>query len=154
MITTMAMVKIIGRLYDKASTVPPTTATAGVVGEILLDTETGLSYELVGVAGSVYTWEQSVAYDLIITETIKKAEVDYLRIRGVPFDTDDGDIVYPSGAQYTAAEMVCYLIGLGDYFGRGANTDTLNGRSTTYEQKVLGYPMSITNSIERFQAAV
>lgn len=157
MITTMALVKLLGKLYDKAGASAPTTSTVGELFDVYLDTATGLSYELTAITDGqpvVYTWTPDTSRDTEIAIFIARAESDYLEIRGVPFDVDESDdIVYPTGADSTAAEMVCYLSGIGRYDGRGKSDESLSGRAATYDRKLHGYPVSIVGAIRRYQSA-
>jgi hypothetical protein len=154
MITTLALVKTIGQLFDKSGEGAPTTATVGQVGDVYMDTATGLSYECKGFVTPNYIWEADLTFDAIINIYIQKAENDYLLIRGIPFAVEDGDIVYPDAADLVAAEMVCYNAGYGQFFGRGVTHESLNGRVATYDQKLYGYPLAIVGSIKRYQAVV
>jgi hypothetical protein len=157
MITTMAEVKTLARLFNKSGSGAPTTATVGVLGDVYMDTDDGLTYELTAIATTPsvsYTWTADTELDAEITMNISRAESDYLRIRGIPFELDDDEIVYPTSANYVAAEMVCYLSGIGRLGGRGKQIESLGGRSSNYEQKILGYPISIVGTIERYQSLV
>jgi hypothetical protein len=152
MITTLATVKILARIPDIFGTGEPTTATAGEIGDIYMDNDTGLTYELTSIVTAVYTWVPFVKYDMIIELAIDRVERDYLQLRGIDFDLDsNGDIVYPDGSIFTSAEMVCYILGLGTYEGRGAKSEALQGRSAQYDDKILGYPHSIIGGIRRYQ---
>jgi outer membrane protein assembly factor BamB len=153
MITTLATVKTLARLYDISGDGVPTNATVATLGQIYMDTATGLTYELT-VDTPTKVWTPDTAQDLLIQLAITRAEVCYLRIRNRAFDLDDDDnTVYPDGADFTAAEMVCSILSLGDYDGRGKSSEGLAGRSATYEQKLSGYPVSIVGSIRRFVGA-
>lgn len=157
-ITTMATVKTIARIANVYAATAPTTATVGVLGDVYLNTATGLTYELTAIVttpSTSYTWTADTSIDAEIALQITRAEVDYLRIRGIDFELDDDEeIVYPSGAEITAAEMVCYLMGIGRITGRGKSAESLGGRSSNYEQKIFGYPLSIISTIERYQSAI
>lgn len=159
-ITTMATVKTIARIANVYAATAPTTATVGVLGDVYLNTATGLTYELTAIVttpSTSYTWTADTSLDSEIALQITRAEVDYLRIRGIPFEltTDETPaIIYPDGSSITAAEMVCYLMGIGRIAGRGKNAESLGGRSSNYEQKIFGYPLSIISTIERYQSAV
>ena len=153
MITTLALVKTIARLYDRSGEGVPTNDTVATLGQIYMDTATGLTYELT-VDTPTKVWTPDTSYDLLISLAITRAEVDYLRIRNRSFDLDEAEeIVYPDGSDFTAAEMVCSILSLGDYDGRGKSGEGLAGRSATYEQKLSGYPVSIVGSIRRFVGA-
>lgn len=162
-ITTLAEVKIIADEFTRAESEDPTSASVGVIGDIWLnndplDANYGATWELnaiVTVPSTSYTWTRLTAIDAKVTAKIARAEQDYLAIRGVPFDTDDnGYIDYPDGASDVAAEMVCYLLGLGVYEGRGAASESLMGRSVNYDAKIHGYPRSIVGTIVRYQSVV
>lgn len=157
-ITTIAQVKLLGKLYDIIGNAIPTTATVGEVGDIYLDYSSDLSYVCTAVnAGPpvTYTWVVDISKDYEISLFIARAESDYLNIRGVAFDVDSlGATVYPSGADSTAAEMVCYLSGIGRYDGRGKKDESLSGRSASYDDKIHGYPRSIVGTIKRYQSAL
>ena len=154
MIATMADVKILAELYTKLGNGTPTTATTGELGDIYVDIDSesatyGNSYLLTDITGGVYTWEQDTTDDARIGLFLRRAEQDYLRIRGREFDVDDDDdTVYPDGADLVGAEMVCYL--LGAYEGRGKTAE----RYKSYEKKYMGYPYSIVGQIERFVGVV
>lgn len=156
-ITTMAEVKTLARIANRYASTAPTTATVGVIGDVLLDTVTGLTYELTSITTgpTTYVWTADTSLDREITLMIDRAEVDYLRIRGIDFETDDSDAtVYPDAADMVAAEMVCYLMGIGRLNGRGKTDEQLGGRRSNYERKIFGYPISIVGNIERFQSAI
>lgn len=143
MITDKTTVKILARIPDATGEGEPTTA--GEVGDIYLDVDTGLTYEWDGEA-----WVEDTEFDDIINLHLLRVELDYLKIRGIPYDTLDNDPVYPEGSKVVAAEMVCYLAGLGDYEGRGKASEALAGRSLSYDAKIYGYPAGIVGSIERY----
>lgn len=157
-ITTLAAVKTAAELYNRTQTGAPTTATSGVVGDMLMDTDSGITYELTSIvvvvspASTTYNWTEQTAIDTKINAKLTRVEQDYLAIRGLPFDTDDsGDTVYPTGSSDTAAEMVCYLLELGRYQGRGNTQETEDKIQKTYDPKWHGYPLGIVGCIERFQ---
>lgn len=152
-ITNLYTVKLLARLYDKIGTGAPTTATVGAVGEIYVDDATGLSYECTVVADPLYTWVAFTDDDTEISYFITKAEQDYLRIRGRAFATDDDDeTVYPDDAESTAAEMVCYLMGIGRYTGRGKGSEGMADRNAAYDDKISGYRRDIVSPIKRYLA--
>lgn len=157
-ITTLAAVKTAAELYNRTQSGAPTTATSGVVGDMLMDTATGKTYELTSITvvvsppSTAYNWTEQTAIDTKISTKITRAEQDYLAIRGLPFDKDALDAtVYPTGSSDTAAEMVCYLLELGRYQGRGNTAETEDKIQKTYDAKWNGYPLSIVGCIERFQ---
>lgn len=152
-ITDLAIVKTVSKMYDITGIIAPTVATVGEVGDIYLDTVTGLTYECTEVAaGPVYTWTADTSDDALINLYIEKAELTYLRIRGIDFETDDDDnIVYPDGADTTAAEMVCYLMGYGEFTGRGNVSENLGGKSKTADKKIFGFPIDIVGDIQPYQ---
>jgi hypothetical protein len=156
-ITTSAIVKGLAGYYTKSGTTAPTTSTVGAVGDLYLvtdGTDSGKSYFLTAIVtdpSTSYTWTQDLTYDYQIGLMITKAENDYLELRGVPFETDDGDeTVYPTGSDVVAGEMVCYLIGIGQYEGRHRIGEGLAGASATYDPKLGGYPRSISSQIKRY----
>ena len=143
MITDMATVKTLARIPETTGEGVPTDEAGA--GDIYMDTDTGLTYEYDGTA-----WQPYTEFDGIILLQLAKVEADYLRIRGVPFEVEDGDPVYPDGSNVTAAEMVCYLTGIGDYEGRGKQSEGLAGRSASFDSKIFGYPASIVGTIKRY----
>ena len=146
MITNLQTVKTLADLFDFSGEGEPTTATEGTLHSVYMDEDTGKTWELESIAdGPIYNWVQ-VQGDAKIELFIQRAESDYEVIRGLPFGE-----TYPDEAGLTAGEMVCYLMGLGDYLGRGNQAESLSGRSATYDQKINGYPVSIVGGIERFQ---
>ncbi len=155
-ITTMAKVKTVSRMYDKTGIVAPTGATVGEVGDIYLDTVTGLTYECTAIAaGPSYTWTAETSDDALVTLYIDKAENTYLKIRGIAFELDDDDnTVYPDGSDITAAEMVCYLLGYGEFDGRGNESENLGGLNQRSDKKVFGFPISIVGDIVQYQHTV
>jgi len=150
----MADVKVIGQLYTTLGEGTPTTSTTGILGDIYLDIDEdsatyGLSYKLTDITGAVYTWEAYIVEDCRISYFLYKAEQDYLRIRGIPFDTDDDDeTIYPDGSDITGAEMVCYLMGI--YEGRGLDSSSIGGVAKNFDEKMAGYPKSIVGAIKRY----
>jgi len=158
MITSKAQVKLIGNLYTRVEEGAPTSASVGELGDIWLDFDSdsvtyGNTYELTDITLGVYTWTKDSLYDAKIDLFIRRAESDYLRIRGVPFDIDEDSLpVYPTDSDLTAAEMVCFLLGLGPYEGRGTVNESAGGRSKEYESKIGGYPASLVSNIKRYQA--
>lgn len=153
MITNKADVKILAALYSILGEGAPTTSTSGQVGDIYVDTDPesatyGDSFELTEVDGGVYTWDAMRGEDARIELLIKRAERDYLRIRGRAFEVEDEETVYPEGSDIVGAEMVCYLLGV--YEGRGKDSEGAAGRSMSYERKIAGYPASIVSQIDSF----
>jgi len=157
-ITTKAQVKLIGNLYTRVEEGAPTSSTVGELGDIWLDFDSdsatyGNTYELTNIVGGVYTWTQDKTNDAKIDLFIRRAESDYLRIRGIAFDTDEDSLtVYPTDSDLTSAEMVCFLLGLGDYEGRGKTSESVAGRSVAMEGKLGGYPFALVSNIKRYQA--
>jgi hypothetical protein len=157
-ITTLTKVKTIARAFTLSGVTPPATSTVGELGDVYLDTVTGLTYELtdilpvlIPIPSTTYVWDPVTRFDAEILLQIDRAERDYLNIRGVPFEEDNlGALVYPNGADVVAAEMVCYLMGLGRFSGRGMQSASLGGRSGQYETKIFGYPVSIVSAINRY----
>lgn len=152
-ITDMGTVKTLALMYDISGEGAPTTATVGLVGEVYMDEDTGLTYKCTAAAPPLYTWAADTSKDMLINISLERAENDFLRIRGIPFDESSGLTLYPEGAIFTAAEMVCFLVGLGDYEGRGKKSEGFGGRSITMDDKLLGYPHSIVGGIKRYQGA-
>lgn len=156
MITHKAIVKTLAALYSVTGEGAPTTATVGVVGDIYLDLDTdsvtyGNTYLCTAVDTDTpeYTWVLDNREDARIVLAIIRAERDYLRMRGKAFATDDDDnTVYPDGANITAGEMACYILGF--YEGRGVDSEGLGDRNASYEKKVAGYPVSIVANIDKF----
>jgi hypothetical protein len=153
----MANVKTMAGIYSKSGSGAPSTSTVGVLGDVYMDTATGLTYELTAIIttpSTAYTWTAYTVYDGKINLFLPRCEADYLAIRGIPYSVEDDEIVYPSGADSVAAEMCCFLAGLGRYTGRGKIAESLGSRSATYEKMLMGYPMSIIGSIDRYQSVV
>jgi hypothetical protein len=157
-ITNLFTVKTLARLYNKSGEGEPTTSTAGTIGEVYTDSATGLSYVLTSITAGppkLYNWTADTTNDAIISLMIKRAEDDYLSIRGIDFITDeDGDIVYPEAADIVGGEMVCYLLKLGDYYGRGKASESQGNRQAGYDSKLHGYPRSIVGTIDRYMRAL
>ncbi|MBA4274018.1 MAG: hypothetical protein C0436_00030 [Alphaproteobacteria bacterium] len=157
MITTMALVKTLGKLYDITGTAAPTTSTVGELFDTYLNTSTGLSYTLNSITAGppvAYNWVADTSRDAEINIFIRRAETDYKAIRGIDFGVVVfGGTAYPDDADVVAAEMVCYLMGLGRYDGRGKQDEALSSRSATYDAKIHGYPRSVVGTIERYQSA-
>ena len=152
-ITTLSEVKILANMYDLAASGVPGVATVGQIGDIYLDTATGLSYVCTKET-SPYEWAAEASQDARITLYINKSESDYLLIRGIPYVVDDNDaIVYPDNSNIVAAEMVCYLMKLGPFQGRGKQSESIGGASDSYDKKIYGYDTSIVGSIDRFHSA-
>jgi len=162
-ITTLYAVKVSASLFTRAETADPTTATVGVLGDILINSDSGdanygATWELTAITGTVpslsYTWTRLTGDDARILAKIARAESDYLAIRGIPFelDTDEVTIIYPASASDVAAEMVCYLLNLGQYQGRGEKAESMGDRSATHDDKIHGYPRSIVGTIARYQS--
>ncbi len=155
MITHKALVKTLAALYTITGDGAPTTSTVGVVGDIYLDLGSSATYgntylcTAVNTVGPSHTWVLDNREDARIELAIKRAERDYLRMRGTAFATDDDDnAVYPDGADVTAGEMACYILGF--YEGRGVDSEGLGDRNANYEKKVAGYPVSIVANIDKF----
>lgn len=95
-------------------------------------------------------------YDDQITKLIPLVEADYLRIRCIDFDTDENGIVYPDGADVTAAMMIGFrlnsLRGGLKHMGKEISSESIDNYSVSYRDEVTigGYPLSIVSSIERF----
>jgi hypothetical protein len=153
-ITSIATVKIMADLYTRVESGMPNPARTGAIGDIWLDNDpdsetygnTYLCSDIIAGTPVTYKWDKQTQDDAKITLSIKRAENDYLSLRGIPFSNG-----YPDGADFTAAEMVCYLNNWGQHRGRGAKTESLGDRASTYDEKLRGYPLSIVSTIERFQ---
>ena len=146
MITTLSLVKTLARLYDLSGEGLPDNSL-GSIGDVYMDKLNGLTYEKTGET----TWTPDTSSDLLIELSIQRAERDYLAIRGKAFDIDeDENAIYPDGADFTAAEMVCYILDLGDYEGRGKQSESVAGRNVAMEAKLHGYPWAIAGGIERY----
>lgn len=162
-ITTLYAVKVMADLFTRTATADPTTATVGVLGDILINADStdanyGKTWELTSITGTApslsYNWTLLTADDARINLKIPRAEVDYLAIRGIPFEMSDDTVpvtVYPDSAEDVAAEMVCYLLNYGQYQGRGEKSESLSDRSVTHDDKIHGYPRSIVGTIDRYQ---
>jgi hypothetical protein len=165
-ITTLYAVKVSAGLFTRTDTADPTTATVGVLGDILMNSDAtdanyGGTWELTAITGTApnlsYTWTRLTADDAKINAKIARAENDYLRIRGIPFEVSEDAIpvtTYPVGSSDVAAEMVCYLLNYGQYQGRGTKNESMSDRSVTYDDKIMAYPQSIVGSIERYQSTL
>ncbi len=158
MITHKATVKLFGALYSVTGEGAPTTSTAGVLGDIYLDTDAdsatyGETWRLSEIDGSTYIWTLDNREDARINLAIERVEQDYLRMRGKPFAKDDaGEIVYPAGAAGVAAEMALYVLGITQ--GRGTTSEGVADNSKSYEKKYAGYPLSLVAQVERFVSVV
>ena len=82
---------------------------------------------------------------------IALVEEDYLSIRGKPFDVDsNGNIVYPSGAKMTAAEMISYKL-MTIKGNVGTESETIGDYTVGYSSELLeGYPKSTVQKIKRY----
>lgn len=82
---------------------------------------------------------------------IALVEDDYLAIRGKSFDVDsNGDVVYPSGAKMTAAEMISYKL-LTAKGNVGTTSETIGDYSVGLSSDLLhGYPRSTVQKIRRY----
>lgn len=156
-----AQVKILAGEFTRIEDGAPTTASVGELGDLWLDNDGdsltyGNTYELTAITSvPAYTWTQRKELDYRIDAVQPSAEVDYLIIRGKAYDEDsDGNTVYPADYKNTLAEMVCYVLGLGQFQGRGKTSAGVSDRSQSYEHKVNGYPVSIISRIEKFVGVV
>lgn len=95
--------------------------------------------------------------DVRIENLIPAVEQHYLQIRGQAFDDDGADppvTVYPTGSDYTAAQMINWLIFGGGKL-LGVTRERINNYEATYEGgvlakgRVMGYPASVVGTIER-----
>lgn len=107
-----------------------------------------------------YLGYTDTTYDFKIAALIPKVEEDYLRIRNAPFDSDpEGNLIYPAGANVTAAEMIEYKIGQtsnssgGITIPAGVESLRLGSFSVSMDGnggRLGGYPKSIVSQIETF----
>ena len=87
--------------------------------------------------------------DFQIDSLIPVIENDYLEIRGAPFDRDnEGNIVYPTGSNVTAAEMIEFRIE--NRKQPSAKSYRLGKFSITKDDSARGYPPYIVNQIKRY----
>ncbi len=91
--------------------------------------------------------------DALIEELIPMVEADYLLIRNKAFDEVDGEVVYPTGAEFTAIKMIGYH--LKTQGQQGIASESLSRHSVTYQTSSLSgalgsYPPMITASIKRY----
>lgn len=158
MITDLYTVKLLADLFSRIGATTPTTATVGALGDVMLVSADGLTYECTAIVAGIpltYTWTPVTKFDAKITLKIAQAEEDYLFIQNKAFDLDDaGATVYPSGSSTRAAEMVCYLMEFGSYEGRGKTSESVADRAHSYEKKIAGYPISIVGSIKRYASVL
>lgn len=161
MITNKALVKILADLYMTTGDGKPENTTAGTLFDVYLDVDKtsstyGNTYVLTAITGVdpalEYTWVQDKKDDAKIDMKIARAEKDYLAIRNAPFESDGINDLYPDGSDDVVAEMACYLLGLGNYQGRGQQAESLGDRSQTHDTKISGYPVSIVGTITRYQS--
>ena len=90
-------------------------------------------------------------YDDLIDALIPIVEADYERIRNREFDDDSSDeIEYPTGAEYTAAQMIGYRIFHQPENLRGKQSESIGKYSYTKEEMFHGYPKSIVGNIKRY----
>lgn len=102
-------------------------------------------------------------YDTQITNLIPLVEADYLRIRNIPWDTDDSDVTeYPAGSNVTASEMIGTKLKPvtefdPDDYGKVVSSESLDDHSISYAigtgsggSVMYGYPKDIISSIEVF----
>lgn len=137
----MAQLILLAELYTMTGEEPPTTETVGEIGDVLLDTSTGTTYELTDIqAGPTYLWVEQ-AEDVRFVAAIERAGVDLGRIMNAEVEADTYD-------NYIA-EMACFILGLGPYEGRGMESETMGSRSRQYERRIMGYPESIVGALPR-----
>ena len=87
--------------------------------------------------------------DEVISALIPLVEEDYLAIRNKPFESEDGETIYPTGSELTAIQMIGYRINLQK--SQGVKSKSLGDHSVSYADIGDGaYPKSITGSIKRF----
>jgi len=105
-----------------------------------------------------YLGYSDTTYDYKIGRLIPQIEEAYLSIRNAPFDTDpDGNLIYPPGADVTAAEMIEYRINQSiSEMPQGVDSFRLGSYSVSYGSnggaggRMGGYPKSITSQIKTF----
>ena len=94
-----------------------------------------------------------IAKDDLIELLIPAVEADYLKIRNKDFDTDDdGNIVYPAEAEFTAIQMIGFHLlskPLGAMPG-AVKGYSLSRYSVTYADLKQTYPDNILAGIKRF----
>lgn len=138
-----AQLILLAELYTMTHDEAPTQDTAGEIGDVLLDTSSGRTYELTGIQVGpplVYQWEEQPVDDRMIA-AIERAGTDLARILNAEVEADLYD-------NYIA-EMACYILGLGPYEGRGMDSETMGARSRAYDKRIMGYPQSIVGTLPR-----
>jgi hypothetical protein len=88
-----------------------------------------------------------------VSALIPMVEQDYLIVRNKPFDVDDdGDTVYPDGAEYTAILMIehCLLAKPMQGTYGSVQSESLARYSVTYASVDGMYPKNITGRIKRY----
>jgi len=138
-----AQLILLAELYTMTDDEAPTTETAGTIGDVLLDTSSGRTYELTAIQAGpprVYVWEEQPTDDKMVA-AIERAATDLSRIMNAPVEPDLYD-------NYIA-EMACYILGLGPYEGRGMESESVGQRSRSYDRRIMGYPESIVGALPR-----
>lgn len=83
-----------------------------------------------------------------ILALIPLVEQEYERLRNRPFDTDDdGEVVYPQGAELTAALMVGYHLAALSH-ASGFLSESLGDYS--YTRSAVEYPPQVIGGIRRY----
>ena len=88
--------------------------------------------------------------DALIDTLIPLVEEDYEEIRNLPFEVDDyGDILFPKGAELTAALMVGYHLQAARN-ASGMESESLGDYSYSRGQMAADYPHTIVGRIRRY----
>lgn len=90
--------------------------------------------------------------DAKINTLIPFVESVYQQVRNAPFDTDDsGNVLYPSGSDITAAQMIGYLLSQ-DSDQRFVSATSIGSYSVSYANATSkhGFPPEITSQIKRY----
>jgi hypothetical protein len=93
--------------------------------------------------------------DALIDLLIPAVEEDYLKLRGVPFETDEeGDISYPAGSVITVKLMLDWLLSSesGKVLSSGLKSENIGKYSFTAAEidEESGYPKPIIGRIDRY----
>ena len=98
-------------------------------------------------------------YNTRIDQFIPIVEEQYLVIRNREWDYDSNDdIEYPYGSEFTASQMIGFLLKQSDFSTSGTYSDKKSESIGSYSytrgsekgQMINGYPYWIVGSIERF----
>jgi len=101
---------------------------------------------------------------LNITDTTKDTKIEmliplvessYVTIRNAPFDIVDGTIIYPTGSNVTAIEMIGFKLAQ-DIANTKVTSETIGTYSVSFkdESTFQGFPSSIVGSIKKYARAV